>query len=121
MAENRFISDKSAAERKSIFKRLEKFVGMQRLEEEGFPVRYLPKILFVFLLVLIYIWNTHNTEKAVRKISTLEREVEDLRADYTTLKAEYMLSGKQSEVARKVKKLGVEESLTPPNKIVVKE
>ncbi|MDH5382403.1 MAG: FtsL-like putative cell division protein [Cyclobacteriaceae bacterium] len=119
MAENRFITDKKKEKGRSLFSRLERYLGMQALEEGGIPVRYLPKILFVFLLALIYIWNTHTSEKSVRKISALEKEVEDLRADYTTLKAEYMLSGKQSEVAKKVAKIGVKESLNPPNKIVV--
>ena len=51
----------------------------------------------------------------------MEREVEDLRADYTTLKAEYMLSGKQSEVAKSVSDMDLEESLVPPKKIEVSE
>ena len=60
-------------------------------------------------------------EQTVRKINITQVEVEDLRADYTTLKADLMFSSKQSEVARKVKPLGLKESLTPPYKIVVKE
>jgi hypothetical protein len=46
--------------------------------------------------------------------------VEDLRADYTTLKSDVMFASKQSEVARRVKPLGLKESLNPPFKIVVK-
>jgi hypothetical protein len=45
--------------------------------------------------------------------------VEDLRADYTTLKSDLMFSSKQSEVARKVKEYGLKETLTPPYKVVV--
>ena len=51
----------------------------------------------------------------------MEAEVEDLRADFTTLKSEYMFASKQSEVARKVKKIGLQESRIPPYKIVVNE
>jgi hypothetical protein len=51
----------------------------------------------------------------------LENEVEDLRADVTTLEAEYMFSSKQSEVAKNVKTLGLEESKQPPYKIVIDE
>jgi hypothetical protein len=37
-------------------------------------------------LAILYISNTHYAEKTVRKISNIQAEVEDLRADYTTLK-----------------------------------
>ena len=121
MAENRYINEQGESRGAGFIRSLEKAVGMKKLEEAGIPIKHFPKILFVFILLLFYIWNTHNTEKAIRKISRLEKEVEDLRADYTTLKAEYMLSGKQSEVAKKVNKIGVAETLTPPYKIVVKD
>ena len=49
----------------------------------------------------------------------IQAEVEDLRADYTTLKANLMFASKQSEVAKKVRDLQLKESLTPPFKIEV--
>mgnify|MGYP001796119542 FL=1 len=49
----------------------------------------------------------------------MKKEIEDLRADYTTLKADYMYASKQSEVAKKVEKLGIKESLRPPEKITI--
>lgn len=57
----------------------------------------------------------------MRQIDRLEDEVEDLRADVTTLEANYMFSSKQSEVAKKVKQLGLEESKEPPAKIIVED
>lgn len=117
MAENNFRIEKESKRKNNVFAKLESLFGMKGLLDEGVPVKYLPYILYIFFLLLIYIGNSHLSEKSVRKINRLEAEVEDLRADYTTLKAEYMLSGKQSEVARKVSKMGLEESLEPPNKI----
>ncbi len=105
----------------SVFSGIEKKLKLESYFEAGFPVQYVPKILFVMILGLIYIGNTHYSEKTVRKINNIQAEVEDLRADYTTLKADLMFSSKQSEVARKVKSYGLEESLTPPFKIVVEE
>jgi hypothetical protein len=104
-----------------IFSGIEKKLRLETYFEEGFPVHYLPKIFFVMVLGLIYIGNTHYAEKTVREINRIQVEVEDLRADYTTLKADLMFSSKQSEVAKKVKPLGLKESLTPPYKVVVKE
>jgi len=100
-----------------MFAGLEKKLKLESYFEDGFPVKYLPKILFVMMLGLIYISNTHYAEKTVRRINTIQAEVEDLRADYTTLKADLMFASKQSEVARKVSTLGLKESLKPPFKV----
>ena len=107
-------------ERKSLFARLENLLRMQRLFDEGVPVRYLPFGMFLMLILLTYIGNNHYAERMQRKITRLESEVEDLRADYTTLKADYMFSSKQSEVARKVQPMGLIESQQPPIKLVLK-
>lgn len=112
---------KKAGSGKSMFSGIERRLKLESYFEEGFPVRYLPKILFIMALGLLYISNTHYAEKTVRKINTVQAEVEDLRADYTTLKSDLMFASKQSEVARKVKALGLKESLKPPFKVQVKE
>lgn len=104
-----------------MFSSLEKRLKLESYFEEGFPVQYLPKILFALLLGILYISNTHYAEKTVRDINAIHAEVEDLRADYTTLKADLMFASKQSEVARKVSGYGLKESFTPPYKIVVEK
>jgi hypothetical protein len=106
---------------KSAFSGLEKRLKLESYFEEGFPVQYLPKILFVVFLGLLYISNTHNADKTTRSIEKAQNDVEDLRADFTTLKADVMFASKQSEVARRVKSMGLEESLRPPFKVVVKK
>lgn len=113
------VKEKTATAGSSIFSGLEKRMKLEAYFEEGFPVQYLPKVLFVVLLSLIYISNTHFAEKTTRKIDKIQTEVEDLRADYTTLKADIMYASKQSEVARRVKEMGLKESLNPPYKVVV--
>ncbi|MCE7864891.1 MAG: hypothetical protein DYG99_15240 [Bacteroidetes bacterium CHB5] len=113
------VKERTATAGSSIFSGLEKRMKLEAYFEEGFPVQYLPKVLFVVLLSLIYISNTHFAEKTTRKIDKIQTEVEDLRADYTTLKADIMYASKQSEVARRVKEMGLKESLNPPYKVVV--
>ncbi|MEJ7644045.1 MAG: FtsL-like putative cell division protein [Chryseolinea sp.] len=124
MIENKFKLKSAKSKRplsgKGMFAGLEKKLKLESYFEDGFPVKYLPKILFVMLLGLIYISNTHYAEKTVRRINTIQAEVEDLRADYTTLKADLMYASKQSEVARKVGTLGLKESLKPPFKVETK-
>ena len=111
--------EKSSGGGPTLFSGIERRLKLENYFEEGFPVQYLPKILFVMMLGLLYISNTHNAEKTVRKIDQVQSDVEDLRADYTTLKSDLMFASKQSEVARKVKNLGLKESLNPPTKVVV--
>jgi hypothetical protein len=124
MSENKFkirTHKESKSAGVSVFSGLEQRLKLETYFEEGFPVQYLPKILFVLALGLLYIGNTHHAEKTVRQINNIQAEVEDLRADYTTLKADLMFASKQSEVARKVKAFGLKESLIPPFKILVEE
>jgi hypothetical protein len=102
-----------------VFTGFERKLKLETWFEEGFPVQYLPKVLFVMLLLMIYIGNTHYGERTTREINKAQSEVEDLRADYTTLKADVMFSSKQSEVARRTREMGLRESLKPPFKIVV--
>jgi hypothetical protein len=112
---------KKTKPKKSFFGWVERTMRMEQVFEDGLPVRYLPYVLFLVVLGIFYIGNSHYADKTNRKISKLEREVEDLRADYTTLKADYMYASKQSEVAKKVKELGLFESLEPPHKIEIKK
>lgn len=130
MAENKFRiepergnqpREKSSGGGPALFSGLERRLKLENYFEEGFPVQYLPKILFVLFMGLLYISNTHYAEKTVRRIDHVQSEVEDLRADYTTLKSDLMFASKQSEVARKVKTMGLKESLKPPTKVVVEE
>ena len=121
MGENKFRIRYKKKGNRNIFSGIEQRLKLENYFEEGFPVQYLPKILFIMVLGLFYIGNTHYAEKTVRKINHLRVEVEDLRADYTTMKSDLMFSSKQSELSKKVKSMGLKESQVPPHKIVVKE
>ena len=105
----------------SVFLLLDTFFKKTSIFYDGIPIVHLPKVLFVVLLGLLYIYNSHYTEKVTRKIDKIEVVVEDLRANYTTLKSNYMYASKQSEVAKKVKLIGLQESLSPPDKIVIRK
>lgn len=111
----------SKGSRKNIFTLIEEKINVTGILGEGIPVKFVPPFLYVALLALIYIWSNHRAENLIRKIEVMQREVEDLRADVTTLEAEYMLSSKQSEVAKKIAPLGIVEISEPPVKIKAKK
>lgn len=103
----------------SLFHLLDRFTRVDSIFQDGLPVKYLPYVLYIMGVTLFYIGNTHYAEKTIRKIDRTKSETEDLRADYTTLKSDYMEASKQSEVARKVAPAGIIESSSPPYQIEV--
>lgn len=103
----------------SIFHLLDRYTKVDTIFQDGLPVKYLPYVLYIMAITLFYIGNTHYAEKTIRKIDRTKSETEDLRADYTTLKSDYMEASKQSEVARKVAPSGIIESSSPPYQIQV--
>ncbi|MCC5920162.1 MAG: hypothetical protein LAT68_08005 [Cyclobacteriaceae bacterium] len=105
----------------NLFTRIDEKLSQAMNLENGVSIRWLPHILYVSLLLIFYIGNSHYAEKTIRKIDHLKTEVEDLRADYTTLKSDYMFAGKQSEVAKRMAPKGIYESLRPPQKVVIRK
>ncbi len=81
----------------------------------------LPFILFLSVLALIYIANSHLAEKKIRKINKLSRDIKELKWDYLNLKSTLMFQSKMSEVSKAVEPLGLKELSTPPQRIIVKE
>ncbi|WP_113653992.1 FtsL-like putative cell division protein [Pedobacter namyangjuensis] len=80
----------------------------------------LPFLIFVCVLVMIYIANSHMAISNIRKISTLNKEVKELSWEYKSLKADLMFKSKLTEVAKKVDTLGIKELIEPPKKIIIK-
>jgi hypothetical protein len=119
MAKNTFKIGDEEKKGSSVFSKMEGMVNLEGLFEDGLPVKYLPKIMYVVVLIIFYIGNNHYAEKTIRKIDKTKIAVEDLRADYTTLKANYMFASKQSEVAKRVTSIGLKESMKPPYKIII--
>ncbi|RNI27110.1 hypothetical protein EFA69_13115 [Rufibacter immobilis] len=105
----------------SLFELVDRYTKVDWFFAEGLPVRYLPKVLFLMGITLFYIGNTHYADRTLRRIDKTKTETEDLRADYTTLKSEYMEASKQSEVARNVAPQGLVESSTPPIQVVIRK
>lgn len=79
----------------------------------------LPYLVFLCVLGMIYIANSHMAMKNIRDIDRLSREVKELSWEYKSLKSDLMFKSKLTEVAKKVDTLGVKELIEPPKKIVV--
>ncbi len=75
-------------------------------------------ILFLATLALVYIANTYYTEATSRTIDRVNREIKELQYEYIYGKSAVMFESKQSELARKLEKRGLKESVDPVVKIV---
>ncbi len=98
------------------------FIGGGFLTSEN-VIRQIPYILFLTLIAIIYIGNRYQAEKIVRESIVLNNEVKELRSEAITATSELMYISKQSEVAKLVKKKGLDlkEAVVPAKKIVVNE
>lgn len=124
MAKNTFRTQKAVARQKRknrLVVWVNEVIGLDRLfgENNAWPIRNIDRILWVTFLLIIYIGLTHNAERLVRRTQRTRTEVDELRAQYTTLQAEFMRSGKQSELIKRMTPLGLTDSQTPPKKLVV--
>ena len=79
----------------------------------------MPFLIFLSVLCMLYIANSHMAVKNVRKIDQLSKEVKELSWEYKSLKADLMFKSKLTEVAKKVDTLGIKVLTEPPKKIIV--
>ncbi|HEY0677962.1 MAG TPA: FtsL-like putative cell division protein [Chitinophagaceae bacterium] len=86
----------------------------KRLLNYQWIVKNIPFFLFLGVLAVIYIYNGHYSDKTVRNINKVSRELKELQYEYKTLKSEVMFRSKQSELAKAVEPLGLKELTVPP-------
>ncbi|NRF41197.1 MULTISPECIES: FtsL-like putative cell division protein [Pedobacter] len=79
----------------------------------------LPFLIFLSVLGMLYIANSHMAIKNIRNIDQLSKEVKEMSWEYKSLKADLMFKSKLTEVAKKVDTLGIKELTEPPKKIVI--
>lgn len=94
---------------------------MNKLLGGALPVDYLPHVLWGTVLTLVYIGCSNRADRLVRETEKTQRNIAEKRAEYITLKSSFMKESKQSEIAKRVNSIGLQENKVPPQKIVVKK
>jgi hypothetical protein len=94
-------------------------IPVEKIYEIGLRGPVVRRVAWLFMLMIIYIWNTHQANKMMYRLKKTKEQIEDLRVDYTTIKYEYMFKSKQSEVAKSMEPLMIKESSVPPKKIKI--
>lgn len=77
----------------------------------GLPVRnvgrYIRYVLFLVVIGLVYIWNSHVAEQQVRTEDQLRKEIESAKAEYKTMHAKLSAGTRKSIVKAGADSLGL--------------
>jgi hypothetical protein len=110
-----------APRKAGLFERINTWLSNRFNLGDSLPTETLKRIVWLSVLCIFYIYIQHSYEGFIKKIDKARNELEERRAEYISQKSRYMFASKQSEIAKKLTDKGLEENITPPNKIVVKE
>ncbi|NBC24091.1 MAG: hypothetical protein GVX78_00560 [Bacteroidetes bacterium] len=76
--------------------------------------RQLPLLYLIAFLALTYIFSVHAADRKLRKISQLEKEVQETRWVYMSEKAKLMKSTTYSRIENQVKSMQLKSGGQPP-------
>ncbi|MCE2823635.1 MAG: FtsL-like putative cell division protein [Bacteroidota bacterium] len=65
-------------------------------------------LLFLGFLIIIYIANAHYSEKGVRRIQSLQKQMKELKWEYTAIKSETMYKSMQSQIDVSLESAGLD-------------
>lgn len=77
-------------------------------------VKNIPFYFFAGALAVCYIANGHYADKMVLSISKTEKHLKELEYEYKTVKQDVIFRSKESELAKAVAPLGLEQLTVPP-------
>lgn len=82
----------------------------------SFFTKQMPFLLFLAFLGVVYISNRYHADRTRNNLVKLKNELLELRSEALYTASQLMKMGRQTEVAREVKKKGIElkESMEPP-------
>ena len=83
--------------------------------------KQLPFILSLSLIAMCYIANNYNSQKKAIEINRTLKEIEGLRYEYISTKANLMYISKQSEIVKRLGTSEIKEAIVPPDKIYIED
>ncbi len=104
-----------------LFRRIVRILDIPDFDERAFVANNIRYILLISTLAILYIGNARYAERQLRKINEIQSRLKQLRWEYMSTTSDLMFKSKQTEVAKLVAPLGLEELKQPPKKIVIKE
>ena len=80
----------------------------------------LPFYFFLMFIGIVYIANSRHSEKKIRQIQAIEREIKDIRSRSIRMKADLMVNRRLSEIEKDVAVFDLKMTNNPPLKVVEK-
>ena len=77
-------------------------------------VKNVPFFLYLSALAVLYIYNVHHAEKAIKDINKTSRDLKNQQYQFKMVRSEWMFMTKQSEVVKAVEASGIKQILEPP-------
>ena len=121
---NRIVNEEAETVKKTVDPDTRNFTEtVKRITDFDFKIKQeqlmeqVPFLVYLCVLVMLFIYNSHRSEKIIRETDKLNKEVKDLRSEYISELSELMSESKQSAVAKKLQPYGIKELKTPPSKI----
>lgn len=101
------------AKKSAFTKWLQLFLSGDFLAKQNF-LQHVPFILYLCFFFLLSIYIGHVFESTERQKIKIERELNELSAEYKTLKSELEAQRQQSSVLQRIDALGLQEPTRPP-------
>ncbi|MEI6815082.1 MAG: FtsL-like putative cell division protein [Bacteroidota bacterium] len=98
-----------------------RFFSLRNLFSKENVTGNLSYVFFLGLLAVVYIANSYNSDKILRKIDATQKELKELVSEYGSTKRMLQDSSRQTVVAKKVEALGLIESTSTQKQIVVSQ
>ena len=90
----------------------------KKLIYQKWIVKNIPFYLFVAALMIIYIANGHYADKTIRQINSTAKHLKEMKYEYKTIKRDVIFRSKESELAKAVEPLGLQELSVPPVRLI---
>lgn len=78
-------------------------------------------IIFLSVLALIMIASSHQTDKKVHQIASLNNQVKELKSEYVDIRMQLMQTKMETRIIKKMEQKGLFPSETPPQKIIIRK
>jgi hypothetical protein len=73
--------------------------------------------LFAFAMLIVYIYNSNHSNKALKEKNNLESDLKELNNEKVFLESQVTKASKQTEVSQKLSETGIKPLNNPPIKI----
>ena len=97
---------------------LRNILGGTYLESEQ-SFQTIPFLLFLALLAMLFITNNYMIENKMRNINRLQKEVNEYRYKFITIKSDLMTLSRQSKLSKKLENMGIKENTEPVKTIII--